>query len=102
MSAAFDRLAAEYDAGFTRTDLGTRFRRAVWSRLDALFPSGSRVLELACGTGEDAVHLGERGVRVLATDASAEMVRVAGAKVERAGLAGAVEVRQLAVEELAG
>jgi SAM-dependent methyltransferase len=102
LSAAFDRLAAEYDAGFTRTDLGTRLRRAVWSRLDALFQPGDRVLELACGTGEDAVHLGGRGVSVLATDASAEMVRMAGGKVEQAGLAGIVEVRQLAVEDLAG
>lgn len=102
LSAAFDRLAAEYDAGFTRTDLGTRMRLAVWSRLDALFSPGDRVLELACGTGEDAVHLGERGVRVLATDASAEMVRVAAAKVERAALTSQVEVRRLTVEELAG
>lgn len=102
LSEAFDRLAAGYDAGFTRTDLGTRLRRAVWSRLDVLFRPGDRVLELACGTGEDAVHLGRRGVRVLATDASAEMARVAAAKVELAGLAGTIEVRRLAVEELAG
>lgn len=102
LSAAFDRLAAGYDAGFTRTDLGTRLRRAVWSRLDVLFAPGDRVLELACGTGEDAVHLGGRGVRVLATDASEEMVRVAGGKVEQAGLTGEVEVRRLAVEELGG
>jgi SAM-dependent methyltransferase len=102
LSTAFDRLAAEYDAGFTRTDLGSRLRRAVWNRLDVLFSPGDRILELACGTGEDAVHLGGRGVRVLATDASAEMVRVAGEKMERAGLSGTVEVRRLAVEELAG
>jgi SAM-dependent methyltransferase len=99
LSTAFDKLAAEYDHGFTRTVLGERLRCAVWRRLDALFASGDRILELACGTGEDAVHLGGRGVRVLATDASPEMVRVAREKVERAGLAG-VEVRQLAVEEL--
>src|SRR6187402_1332446 len=98
-SSAFDRLATEYDDGFTRTILGERLRHAVWRRLDALFASGDRVLELACGTGEDAVHLGGRGVRVLATDASPEMVRVAREKAERAGLTG-VEVRQLAVEDL--
>lgn len=105
LSTAFDRLAAEYDAGFTRTDLGSRLRRAVWSRLDVLFSPGDRILELACGTGEDAVHLGRRGVRVLATDASEEMVRVTREKVERAGLtgpAGMIEVRRLAVEELDG
>lgn len=99
LSTAFDRLATEYDDGFTRTVLGDRLRRAVWTRLDTLFKPGDRVLELACGTGEDAVHLGRRGVKVLATDASAEMVRVAGAKVERAGLD--VQVRRLAVEALA-
>jgi SAM-dependent methyltransferase len=97
LSTAFDKLAAEYDDGFTRTLLGDRLRRAVWQRLDALFAPGDRVLELACGTGEDALHLGGRGVRVLATDASPEMVRVAREKL--AGSAG-VEVRQLAVEDL--
>lgn len=100
MSTAFDNLAAEYDDGFTRTVLGTRLRRAVWRRLDTLFAPGDRILELACGTGEDAIHLGGRGVRVLATDASPEMVRVAGEKVRRAGLTGTVEVRHLAVEQL--
>jgi SAM-dependent methyltransferase len=100
LSAAFDRLATDYDAAFTRTDLGSRLRRAVWKRLDALFTPGDSILELACGTGEDAVHLGGRGVRVLATDASPEMVRVAREKVERVGLVETVEVRQLAVEEL--
>jgi SAM-dependent methyltransferase len=99
LSTAFDRLATEYDDGFTRTVLGERFRGTVWRRLDVLFSPGDRILELACGTGEDAVHLGRRGVRVLATDASPEMVRVARNKVEKAGLAE-VEVRQLAVEEL--
>lgn len=97
LSTAFDNLAAEYDDGFTRTLLGDRLRRAVWRRLDTLFAPGDRVLELACGTGEDALHLGEGGVQVLATDASPEMVRVASEKLAR--VAG-VEVRQLAVENL--
>ncbi len=99
LSTAFDSLAADYDDGFTRTGLGSRMRRAVWNRLDALFRPGDRILELACGTGEDAVHLGSRGVHVLATDASPEMVRVAQAKAGRAGLT-TVEVRHLAVEDL--
>jgi SAM-dependent methyltransferase len=60
-----------------------------------------RVLELACGTGEDAVHLGGRGVAVLATDASGEMVEAARRKVVRLGLAGLVEARRLPFERLA-
>jgi len=69
-------------------------------RLRAAFQAGDRVLELACGTGEDAVHLGRHGVRVLATDASPGMVAAAQRKVEAAGLQDLVEVRQLALEEL--
>lgn len=98
---AFDALAAGYDRDFTSTSLGTLLRRAVWRRLDACFSPGGRVLELACGTGEDAVHLGERGVSVLATDASPVMVETAHRKVGRAGLSGLVEVRRLPIEEVA-
>lgn len=98
MKAAFDALAADYDVRFTGTPLGTLLRQAVQRRLEARFAPGDRVLELACGTGEDAAHLGRRGVRVLATDASPAMVERARAKT--AGLDG-VEVRQLAIEDLA-
>ncbi|HEV7519426.1 MAG TPA: methyltransferase domain-containing protein [Thermoanaerobaculia bacterium] len=97
----FDALAPAYDDTFTRSTIGTLQRRAVWRRLDAAFAPGDRVLELGCGTGEDAVHLGGRGVRVLATDAAEGMVAAAERKVGAAGLAGAVEVRRLALEELA-
>jgi ubiquinone/menaquinone biosynthesis C-methylase UbiE len=100
LSASFDSLAAGYDAAFTDMGIGLRLRRAVWRRLDALFSPGDRVLELACGTGEDAVHLAERGIHVLATDASPEMVRVAREKVAQRELTEKVEVRQLAVEDL--
>ena len=97
----FDALAADYDRQFTQSLLGGTLRRAVWRRLDATFPPGQRVLELACGTGEDAVHLGGRGVRVLATDGSGEMVEAARRKVVRAGLAGLVEARRLPFDRLA-
>ncbi len=55
-------------------------RAAVWRRTDVLFAPGARVLELNCGTGVDALHLTERGVSVVATDASQGMVDVARAR----------------------
>jgi SAM-dependent methyltransferase len=99
-TSPFDDMAAGYDSSFTDSAIGTIMRRAVWRRMDACFHAGDRVLELNCGTGADAVYLGRRGVRVLATDVSAAMVTVARDKVERAGLADRVEVRQLAIEQL--
>jgi SAM-dependent methyltransferase len=96
----FDDLAASYDRAFSRTSIGALMRRAVWRRLDVHFQAGHRVLDLNCGTGEDAVFLGRRGVQVLATDASPEMVRVATTKVADAQLSGMVRVERLAIEQL--
>jgi len=100
-AALFDTLASDYDAHFTDSTLGQLLRRAAWRWLDRAFAPGNRVLELNCGTGEDAVHLAGRGVRVLATDASPAMLAVAQAKLERAGLAGTVAVKRVEIEHLA-
>jgi len=101
LAAPFDRMAADYDRSFTEGTIGQRVRAAVRRRLQAAFRPGERVLELNCGTGEDAVHLASRGIRVLATDVSTEMLAMARAKVERAGLAGLVEVTRMPIEDLA-
>lgn len=97
---AFDGLAGDYDRAFTDTRVGRWMRDATWRRCEALFPEGTRVLELNCGTGEDAVHLGRRGIRVLATDASAAMVALARRKVEHAGLDDVIEVATLSIEQV--
>lgn len=94
-ASPFDEGAAGYDDGFTRTAIGTRMRAAVWRRLDAAFAEGSRVLEIGCGTGEDAVHLAARGVRVLATDPAAAMVREARSKADRSLVGERVATRVL-------
>ncbi len=100
LATPFDTIAQDYDRTFSSSAIGTRMRAAAWRRLDAAFRPGERVLELNCGTGEDAIHLAERGVRVLATDVSPAMVELTRAKAERAGLAGLVECRCLAIEQL--
>jgi ubiquinone/menaquinone biosynthesis C-methylase UbiE len=76
-AAAFDRIAAAYDAQWTDTPAGRAQRDLVWRIVDPLFHSGDAILDIGCGTGEDAAHFAARGVRVHATDVSAEMIRVA-------------------------
>jgi SAM-dependent methyltransferase len=73
---AFDRLAEGYDADFTDTLIGRMLRARVHHRLDRLFGAGDHVLELGCGTGQDALRLAERGLDVTATDASQAMLEV--------------------------
>jgi SAM-dependent methyltransferase len=93
-------MAEGYDDSFTHSALGQLLRQAVWARLDAAFAPGERVLELSCGTGEDAIHLARRGVRVLATDVSTSMLAVAQAKVTCAGLKELVTVQHLDIASL--
>lgn len=101
VASPFDELAPAYDATFSRSLLGTLLRRAVWRRMDALFQRGDRVLDLGCGTGEDALHLAERGIHVLATDASAGMVAELRRKADNGvGGDGRIDARRLRIEEL--
>jgi ubiquinone/menaquinone biosynthesis C-methylase UbiE len=77
VGAAFDRIAARYDELWTCSPVGRLQREAVWRRLDNLFNVGDTLLDLGCGTGEDAVHFMGNGMSVRAIDASSEMVRIA-------------------------
>jgi ubiquinone/menaquinone biosynthesis C-methylase UbiE len=79
-AAYFDRLAPGYDAVWTNSRSGRLQREAVWRHLDPLIRRGDRVLDIGCGTGEDALHLARLGALVLALDVSPEMVRVARGK----------------------
>jgi SAM-dependent methyltransferase len=76
----FDPLASQYDETFTETAIGRYLRARVQQRLERHFHAGDHVLELGCGTGEDALILAQRGVRVTATDASPAMLEIARQK----------------------
>jgi SAM-dependent methyltransferase len=79
---AFDELAAEYDTAFTESAIGRTLRALVWLRLEQAFKAPTRVLELGCGTGEDALSLARRGVDVVAVDASERMIQIARRKAQ--------------------
>jgi ubiquinone/menaquinone biosynthesis C-methylase UbiE len=97
--AAFDAFAPTYDSDFTQTRLGQMLRGRVWRILECYFVSGQHILELACGTGEDALWLAGRHIRVTATDGSAEMVQVTRTKSEQAGLDHLITVYQQTIQE---
>jgi len=79
-ATVFDRVAARYDELWTNTAVGRAQRDQVWRVVDPLFRAGQRVLDIGCGTGEDAAHFAARAIAVHATDASPEMVRMARAR----------------------
>lgn len=102
-AVAFDAEAPFYDDGFGRNPVGLVFRHVFQERLRVLFPVGAQVVDLGCGTGEDAAFLALRGVRVHALDVSPGMVERTRAKARARGLpAGALLAEVRAAEEVGG
>ena len=96
---AFDLTADRFDQRFGEWRSVAAQRRAVRRYLLRAFPPGSRLLELAAGTGEDALFMLEQGYDVTLTDGSPRMVALARDKVQRAGFTKA-HVDQAVLEEL--
>ena len=96
----FEDLAAAYDATFTASALGRALRALAWERLDALLGGAGRVLEIGCGTGEDAVRLALGGADVLATDPSPSMLRLTAEKAKHMGCTQRIEFRCVPMERL--
>lgn len=98
----FDQIATEYDEVFTHSAVGLAQRRQVYDYLESILPEKKmlRILELNCGTGEDAVWLAKKGHQVLATDISEEMVAIARHKAIMNGVGSHIKCRQLSLEQV--
>ncbi len=77
---AFDSLAAGYDDVFTNSSVGRAQRSAVWECAQNIFTPRCRLLELNCGTGEDAIHFAQQGFEVTSCDVSPAMIAQARRK----------------------
>jgi SAM-dependent methyltransferase len=85
--ALYDRIAAIYDpwSRSVTEDIGFYVEQAL--------ASGGPVVELAVGTGRIAVPIAQAGISVIGIDASPEMLGVARAAAESAGVADLVDLR---------
>jgi cyclopropane fatty-acyl-phospholipid synthase-like methyltransferase len=80
MEASFDKAAKLYDATFTQSEIGKIQRDLVYKQLSKQLDAVQNILEINCGTGEDAVWLATQNFQVAATDISAQMIEVAKGK----------------------
>ncbi len=78
----FDVSAKNYDKVFTFTNIGKAQRKQVHKFINKTICQNKKlsILELNCGTGEDAIYFTKNGHKVLATDISEEMINVAKSK----------------------
>jgi len=76
----FDSAAEKYDTNFTHTEIGSIQRHLVYENVKKHLQNIKTVLEINCGTGEDAVWLAKQNLTVTATDISEKMVSIAQSK----------------------
>lgn len=97
---AFDSAAPVYDELYEGLP-GIRHMRAITSRLFLeFFPPGNTLLEINCGTGNDALFLARHGRHVLATDLSPRMIEEVEKKASRTGMTGSVTALRRSFAEL--
>jgi ubiquinone/menaquinone biosynthesis C-methylase UbiE len=89
---AFDVLASSYDRLWTDSPVGRLQREAFWRHAGSYLKNARTVLDIGCGTGEDAARLTRTGIEVTAIDISPQMVAMARKR--------AVDARVLPIEQL--
>jgi ubiquinone/menaquinone biosynthesis C-methylase UbiE len=107
MTQSFDTIAEAYDRNADKYDLFiegnpnlTRMRQKVYEHITKRVPRGARILDLACGTGTDAVWLAQHGYYVHGVDISRSMLERAEAKRLELGLQDKLEFEQRSYTEL--
>ena len=100
VATAYDRNADKYDEFIENNPNLARMRQRVYKFITARLPQGSRILDLACGTGTDAVWFAQNGYSVHGVDISGEMLERAKKKAIDLGLQDRLSFEQLSYTEL--
>ncbi len=102
VAEAYDRNADQYDEFIKNNPNLSRMRQKVYEHVSAYLPQGSRILDLACGTGTDAIWFAQHGYTVHGVDISGDMLKRAIDKVRALGLEKQVTFEQRSYTDLSG
>jgi len=100
VAEAYNRNADKYDEFIENNPNLMRMRRKVYEHVTALLQQGSRILDLACGTGTDAFWFAQHGYTVHGVDISDGMLKRAQEKAKRLGLESRATFEHLSYTEL--
>ena len=102
MQSPFDKIAPVYDELFTNTAIGKMQRNIICKYIDESLSTNQQItiLELNCGTGEDAVYFAKKGFGVVATDVSEEMLKITEEKINKFGLSNYITIKKLDLTNL--
>lgn len=86
LSSFWNLQASSYDEHFTHRLLGQWLRQRVWEKMDHWLNNASHLLDLGCGTGEDAARFLRQGRSVVGVDISPAMLEQAANKAKAENL----------------
>ncbi|RPI17129.1 MAG: class I SAM-dependent methyltransferase [Ignavibacteriae bacterium] len=98
--SSFDKIAEKYDERDNANEILQWMRGIVHNVYIQNFYESENILELNCGTGEDALFFASQGMKVFATDLSPEMVKIAQNKAINAGFDDVIETKALSFNEI--
>jgi ubiquinone/menaquinone biosynthesis C-methylase UbiE len=88
VAQAFDQAAENYDELYQDNQVMAWMRQESLAALQGAFSPGSHLLEIGCGTGEEALALARRGYSIVATDISPAMIETCRTKAAAQGSRG--------------
>jgi ubiquinone/menaquinone biosynthesis C-methylase UbiE len=97
---AFDSVAADYDGARGNNSQIQDMRAEMWHWLDATFAPASRLIDIGCGTGLDAIRMARLGHHVTATDWSPQMAQRTADRAAHAQQAVRVQAIAAGAQEL--
>ncbi|RYY86043.1 MAG: class I SAM-dependent methyltransferase [Chitinophagaceae bacterium] len=99
-AAAFSKQAPLFDGLYGSNPIISYKRGRVRAQVERFLPRYSKILELNCGTGEDALYFARAGHKVLATDVSAAMLEELERKANGEKLPGTIRAKQCSYLDL--
>ncbi|MDH7460786.1 class I SAM-dependent methyltransferase [Chitinophagaceae bacterium 26-R-25] len=99
-AAAFGKQSAVFDAIYSGNTTVQYKRERVREAVMNYVPKDSHILELNCGTGEDAIFFAQNGYTVHATDISKGMLDKMAAKIHQQALDGKISFEQCSYTNL--
>lgn len=98
---AYDQYAGEYDRVTTQNLINAYMRAQSLASLHEAFHRGNWVLDIGCGTGEEAISMALNGVNVVALDPSERMLNLLKQKMEEGPRPGKIIAIRLKARDIA-
>jgi SAM-dependent methyltransferase len=96
----FDFQARSYSHSILSNPISKWQRSVTSEHLARIFRVGNNVLEIGCGTGIETIPLARKGVHVLATDISEEMLQLLEKRAAKSEVSALIKIRKLSSSDI--